>query len=88
MAHRVDADLAGGTTRTAELELEVENLQKALASRDVIGQAKGILMERFRVTADQAFHLLVEASQQENIRVVDLSASLAGSGEWLGPVPE
>ena len=74
--------------RAAQLEFEVEHLQKALATRDAIGQAKGILMERFRITADEAFRLLVEASQRWNVRVADLSVQLADTGEWLGPVPE
>ncbi|MCU1451784.1 MAG: histidine kinase [Acidimicrobiales bacterium] len=74
--------------REAQLEFEVEHLQRALVTRDAIGQAKGILMERFRITADEAFRLLVEASQRQNVRVADLGAQLAESGEWLGPVPE
>ncbi|MBV9041492.1 MAG: ANTAR domain-containing protein [Acidimicrobiia bacterium] len=72
----------------ADLALEIEHLRRALVSRDVIGQAKGILMERFKVTADEAFRLLVAASQHQNIRVAELSANLAGTGEWSGPVPE
>ncbi|MBV8385259.1 MAG: ANTAR domain-containing protein, partial [Acidimicrobiia bacterium] len=43
----------------ADLELEIEHLRRALVSRDVIGQAKGIIMERFKVTADEAFRVLV-----------------------------
>ena len=74
--------------KVAELEIEVGHLHKALASRDLIGQAKGILMERFKITADEAFHLLVQASQRENVRVADLGARLAETGEWLGPVPD
>ncbi len=41
----------------------------ALDTRDVIGQAKGILMERHHVTADQAFGVLVELSQQTNTKL-------------------
>ena len=72
---------------TSDLALEVEHLRRALASRDVIGQAKGILMERFKITADEAFALLVHASQHRNIRVAVLSAELADTGEWEGPIP-
>jgi GAF domain-containing protein len=39
-----------------------ERLERAVTSRDLIGQAKGILMERFRITDHQAFLLLVRAS--------------------------
>lgn len=44
----------------------------ALASRDVIGQAKGILMERFKVDAVRAFELLTKLSQNTNtpLRIV------------------
>jgi hypothetical protein len=44
-------------------------------------------MERFRITADEAFRLLVDASQHQNIRVSELSDRLAETGEWSGPVP-
>jgi len=81
------ADLLDHPVKAEVLEREIENLRKALASRDVIGQAKGILMERFRITADEAFRLLVDASQHQNIRVSELSDRLAETGEWSGPVP-
>ena len=71
-----------------ELELEVEHLRRALVSRDVIGQAKGVLMERFKVTSDEAFGLLVQASQHRNVRVADLAAELAETGDWPGPLPQ
>ena len=40
--------------------------ESALASRDVIGQAKGILMERYKLDAGRAFALLVQLSQDTN----------------------
>ena len=73
--------------RIAELEVEVEHLRRALLSRDVIGQAKGVLMERFKVTADEAFALLVRASQHQNLRVAELARGLAETGDWAGPLP-
>jgi GAF domain-containing protein len=45
----------------------VEQLNRALASRDVIGRAKGILMERFTLDEAQAFDLLVHSSQDTNL---------------------
>ncbi|NMO94083.1 GAF and ANTAR domain-containing protein [Actinomycetospora sp. TBRC 11914] len=48
-------------------------LQEALESRDVIGAAKGILMERFSVDDDGAFRLLVNASQDTNIKLVEVA---------------
>lgn len=48
----------------------------ALASRDVIGQAKGMIMERFRVDALHAFAMLTAISQETNTPVRDLAARL------------
>jgi AmiR/NasT family two-component response regulator len=87
MAQRTEPTGMDGVGRAAQLEVEIEHLRRAVASRDVIGQAKGILMERYKVTADEAFALLVHASQHQNVRVADLSALLAETGEWQGPVP-
>ncbi|MBW0104377.1 GAF and ANTAR domain-containing protein [Pseudonocardia sp. KRD291] len=49
------------------------NLGAALGSRDMIGQAKGILMERFDVDGDQAFQMLVRSSQDTNVKLVDVA---------------
>ncbi|GAA4882849.1 GAF and ANTAR domain-containing protein [Actinomycetospora straminea] len=49
------------------------HLGHALESRDTIGQAKGILMERFTVDDDEAFQMLVSSSQETNIRLVDVA---------------
>jgi GAF domain-containing protein len=59
---------------------EQENLLKAIGARDLIGQAKGILMERHKVTADQAFAVLARASQQTNTKLVDVARGLAETG--------
>jgi GAF domain-containing protein len=58
-----------------------EQLVQAVATRDLIGQAKGILMERFKITSDQAFHLLVQASQHTNQKLRDVADRLVASGE-------
>ena len=50
-----------------------EQLESALTSRDVIGQAKGIIMERFKVDAVRAFELLRELSQTSNTKLVDVA---------------
>jgi GAF domain-containing protein len=59
---------------------KVDHLATALASRDVIGQAKGILMERYKVSAEQAFALLAKVSQDTNHRLHEVAASLARTG--------
>ncbi len=58
-------------------ELRAAQLQEAVRSRDVIGQAKGILMERRGLTADQAFDTLRRTSQELNVKLRDLAATLA-----------
>ncbi|HEV2754377.1 MAG TPA: GAF and ANTAR domain-containing protein [Actinomycetota bacterium] len=50
-----------------------EQLNDALQSRDVIGQAKGILMEREGVSADRAFEMLTTISQNANVKLRDVA---------------
>jgi GAF domain-containing protein len=56
------------------------HLMVALDSRDSIGQAKGILMERHKVTAPEAFAMLVRASSLSNRRLVDIADQLVVTG--------
>jgi GAF domain-containing protein len=62
-------------------EQRAANLHDALASREVIGQAQGILMERERITADQAFDILRRASQHLNIKLRSVAQTLVETGE-------
>ncbi len=61
-----------------------ENLQRAVQTRNVIGQAQGILMERFTVAADKAFDLLRRISQNENIKLRDVAVRLVTTGQAPG----
>ena len=56
------------------------NLRAGIANRDLIGQAKGILMERYRLTADQAFTALARVSQDLNRKLVDIARELVETG--------
>ncbi len=58
-----------------------DNLRVALESRAVIDQAKGILMERHKLTADQAFQLLVEVSSRTNVKLRGIAEELVRTGE-------
>ncbi len=60
--------------------LRLEGAHRAMASRDLIGQAKGVLMERHKVTAQQAFELLVQVSQHRNVKLVDVAHELVRTG--------
>ena len=57
------------------------NLRTALESRDVIGQAKGILMERYKIDQQRSFDLLVMVSQRGNIKLHDVAQHLAETGD-------
>ena len=61
-----------------------EQLTHAVTVRDLIGQAKGILMERYKITADQAFQVLARASQQTNRRLADVADELTQTGSVPG----
>jgi len=54
-----------------------QQLHAALANRDIIGQAKGIVMERFHLDATRAFALIARLSQEENIKLHDVAAKIA-----------
>ncbi len=58
-------------------ELRATQLTEAVRSRDVIGQAKGILMERRGLSADGAFDTLRRTSQDLNVKLRDLAQTLA-----------
>ncbi len=59
---------------------KLDHLTTALASRDLIGQAKGVLMERYKITADQAFLVLVRASQDTNRKLHEIALHLTDTG--------
>jgi GAF domain-containing protein len=63
-----------------------DQMHDALSSRDVIGQAKGILMERHGVTADAAFSVLSRVSQAENIKLAEVARRFVETGD-LPSVP-
>ncbi|MET1072659.1 MAG: ANTAR domain-containing protein [Umezawaea sp.] len=65
------------TTALTNAELNAAELRKAIDTRDVIGQAKGILMHRRGITADEAFDVLRRASQNLNVKLADLAGTLA-----------
>jgi hypothetical protein len=66
-----------GAQAVEAVELRATQLAEAVQSRDVIGQAKGILMERRGLTADEAFDTLRRTSQDLNIKLRDLAQTLA-----------
>ena len=63
---------------------QARNLMAKAESRDDIGQAKGILMERYRLTGAQAFQTLVRLSQNHNVKLRVLCERLAVTGALPG----
>ena len=59
--------------RTRQL---ADHLNEALKSRDLIGQAKGILMEREGATDEEAFEMLKTISQTSNVKLRDIAQRL------------
>jgi transcriptional regulator with GAF, ATPase, and Fis domain len=59
-----------------------EQFRSALASRDIIGQAKGMIMERFKVDAVQAFELLKRLSQSSNTQLAVVARQLVESEDY------
>ena len=59
-----------------EARRQIETLQQALVSRAVIDQAKGVLMVRYGIEADDAFTRLSTVSQHSNIKVAVLAQAV------------
>ena len=62
-----------------------DQFRSALASRDTIGQAKGVIMERFNLDAVEAFELLTRLSQRSNTKLIDIAKALIDSEHPLKP---
>jgi GAF domain-containing protein len=62
-------------------------LQVAADHRDLIGQAKGIVMERYKMTGDEAFTLLARASQFGNLRLYEVAKRLVATGDFPSTRP-
>jgi len=68
---------------TAQLADAVEHqqLERALSSRTVIGQATGIVMERYGLDSVRAFGVLRRLSQTENVKLREIASQVVDSGQ-------
>lgn len=64
---------------------ELDNRGLAIINRTMIGQAEGILMERYKLTAEQSFRMLREESQRTNRKLVRIAEDLTNTGKWESP---
>jgi GAF domain-containing protein len=63
---------------------EIQGLETAITNRTVIGQAEGILMERYDLTAERAFAFLTRVSQNENRRLAVIAEELVAHRQTPG----
>jgi hypothetical protein len=82
------AHLAAVLRVAAAADTAIQHLGQAIAARDVIGQAKGILMERHQLDAGQAFEVLRVASMRLNRKLRDLADELTFTGALPDPTAE
>ncbi len=75
-AGRSGASDGPGVSELESLRQELAGLRAALASRATIDQARGILVARYRTSPDGAFDLLVRWSQDRNIKLRTIAATL------------
>ena len=61
--------------------LELDDLHQALRTREVIGQAVGLLMQKYDLDTDGAFGFLVRTSSHSNTKVRDIAASMVQTHE-------
>jgi len=73
---------AEAAARTSD---DLTQLRIVMLSRALIEQAKGILMERHKITEDEAFTMLTRSSQQTNTKLRDVAAELVRTGALPSP---
>jgi AmiR/NasT family two-component response regulator len=54
----------------------VGSLSRAVATRQVIGEAVGVIMERYQIDSQRAFAFLTRTSQQSNVKLRDVAAQI------------
>jgi AmiR/NasT family two-component response regulator len=75
------AELAQARTELATAHEAAEHWQEAVRSGRRIGMAMGVLMERHKLTAEQAFDRLRTSSQRSNVKLRDLAESVLYTGQ-------
>jgi hypothetical protein len=84
LAVHASAAVRAVAQRSSSEDPDGDLFHQALMSRDVIGQAKGILMERLKVSPDDAFDMLRRASQGLNVKLREVAQRLTETGELNG----
>jgi GAF domain-containing protein len=83
-----DQDVAHALARHAAVALsharQTENLWQAIDARKRIGQAQGMLMERYQLGEDQAFAVLLRYSQNNNMKLREVAERLIDTRDLPG----
>jgi len=80
-SHLVGSVLAQHASVAMAASTTDRQLHAAIDSRDLIGQAKGLLMQRNGVTGQQAFKMLISVSQDQNMKLVEVARWLVETHE-------
>lgn len=67
-----------------EYARHVDNLQQALQTRQMIGQAVGMVMERYQLGEARAFAVLTRLSQESNVKLRDVAQSIVAEHDTEG----
>lgn len=78
LAAHVTAALSHAEARRGH-RMRAENLERAMATRSVIEQAKGMIMVQRKCTAGAAFDILRQISMDENVRLAEVASQLVES---------
>jgi hypothetical protein len=73
-----DASPSSVHTRVAMLEDELAGLRKAMETRAVIEQAKGMLRMMHRISDGEAFNVLIRWSQAHNVKLAVVATAFVG----------
>lgn len=74
-------ELGGLASVTLGVAHDRDGLRRALDARGDIGIAVGVLVERYRLTVDAAFQVLVRHSQHHNVKLRDVARRLVEEGD-------
>jgi GAF domain-containing protein len=74
---------AHASVALAKLRSE-RDLWRAIDSRHLIGQAQGVLMERFKISPEKSFSVLRRYSQQYNVKLHEVAGNLVRTGRLPG----
>ncbi|BBY45866.1 GAF and ANTAR domain-containing protein [Mycolicibacterium celeriflavum] len=80
----IGAILAAHAAAAILASREGEQLKSAMSSRDRIGQAKGIIMERYGVDDVRAFEMLKQLSQDSNVKLADIAQRVISTRHGAG----